>query len=206
MSLVGSFSAVRISLSYGPEMAFLLFLRYLISVKRRDIVDRDNRVHTKTPAELYSRYDFVIVGGGTAGCVLASRLSENPDWTVLLLEAGGDETLLSDVPAVFPTLQHTSLDWQFRTEPSSDYCLGMKDRRCSWPRGKALGGSSVINAMLYVRGNRRDYDHWSELGNEGWDYESVLPYFVSSEDNRIDELADSPYHGQGGPLTVEKFR
>ena len=205
-TLLGSFTAARIALSYSHEVTFLCFLRLLISLLRRDIVDRKHRVHARSTSEMSSRYDFIVVGGGSAGSVLANRLSENANWTVLLLEAGGDETLLSEVPMVFPTLQLTAMDWQFKTEPSPDYCLAMKGKRCNWPRGKVLGGSSVLNAMLYVRGNKRDYDRWSEMGNEGWDYESVLPYFVKSEDNKIRELADSPYHGTGGPLTIEKFR
>lgn len=206
MSLISAFSAARIALSYGPEAAFLLFLRYLILVQRRDIVDTEHRIKPKSPSELQESYDFIIVGGGSAGSVLANRLSENANWTVLLLEAGGDETLLSEVPMIFPTLQLSPMDWQFKTEPSSTYCLGMKNQRCNWPRGKVLGGSSVLNAMLYVRGNRRDYDTWSLLGNDGWDYQSVLPYFIKSEDNRIDELDNSEYHGRDGPLTIERFR
>lgn len=86
------------------------------------------------------------------------RLSENPYWDVLLLEAGPDEISLTDLPLMFPTLQLTPFDWQYKTEPSDSYCLGMKEKKCNWPRGKVLGGSSVLNAMLYVRGNRRDYD------------------------------------------------
>ncbi|KAJ8682935.1 hypothetical protein QAD02_018727 [Eretmocerus hayati] len=206
MSLMGSFAGARIAFSYGPEMTFLIFLRYLIMTTRLDIVDRDHRIRPKRSSELLQRYDFVIVGAGSAGSVLANRLSENEHWTILLLEAGGDETLLSDVPVIFPTLQLTEMDWQFKTNPSTKYCQAMKDGRCNWPRGKVLGGSSVLNAMLYVRGNRKDYDAWAEMGNQGWDYESVLPYFIKSEDNRIDELDGSPYHGKGGPLTIEKFR
>jgi glucose 1-dehydrogenase (FAD, quinone) len=84
-----------------------------------------------------------------------------------LIEAGPDETYLSDVPIVFPSLQQSDLDWKFKTERSDKFCLAMNDGRCNWPRGKALGGSSVINAMLYVRGNRKDYDEWESLGNTG---------------------------------------
>lgn len=206
MTLITSFSAVRIALSYQTEMAFLAFLRLLIFLYRPDIVDRGHRIHAQPTSELLSHYDFIIVGAGSAGSVLANRLTENSNWTVLLLEAGGDETLLSDVPVIFPTLQLSDLDWQFKTEPSPGYCLGMKDGRCNWPRGKVLGGSSVLNAMLYVRGNRRDYDGWREMGNEGWDYQSVLPYFLKSENCRIPELQGSPYHARGGPMSIERFR
>nr|CAD7438272.1 unnamed protein product [Timema bartmani] len=151
-------------------------------------------------------YDFIIIGGGTAGAVMANRLSERADWSVLLLEAGGDETLLSDIPLLMPTLQLSPLDWQFKTEPSGNYCLGMHEGRCNWPRGKVLGGSSVLNAMLYVRGNPRDYDRWEEEGNPGWGYRHVLKYFKKSEDVKIDYLSDSPFHQKGGYLTVEEFR
>ncbi|XP_012274576.1 glucose dehydrogenase [FAD, quinone]-like [Orussus abietinus] len=206
MTLLGAFSATRIALSYGQEVGFLVFLRFLIVLLRQDILDKENRVEAIPPKELLPSYDFVIVGAGSAGSVLANRLSENQNWTILLLEAGGDETILSEVPLAFPTLQLTSLDWQFKTEPSLGYCQGMIGNRCNWPRGKVLGGSSVLNAMLYVRGNRRDYDLWSDLGNPGWDFESVLPYFKKSEDMTIPELRDSPFHGTGGYLTVERFR
>jgi glucose dehydrogenase (acceptor) len=206
MTLLGSYSAARIALSYAPEVSFLMLLRLLILLVRRDIVDREHRVRPRSVPELLASYDFVVVGAGSAGSVLASRLSENSNWTVLLLEAGGDETLLSDVPLIFPSLQLTAMDWRFKTEPAAGYCLAMKGGRCNWPRGKALGGSSVLNAMLYVRGNKRDYDTWSEMGNPGWDYESVLPYFTKSEDNRIKGLADSAYHARDGPLSIETFR
>ncbi|KAG8222607.1 hypothetical protein J437_LFUL002600 [Ladona fulva] len=151
-------------------------------------------------------YDFIIIGAGTAGSALASRLSEISNWNILLLEAGGDETLLSDIPVLFPALQGSQMDWGFKTQPSDRYCLGMEDHSCKWPRGKALGGSSTINAMMYIRGNRRDYDQWEKEGNIGWGYDDLLPYFIKSEDNRIPEQRRSPYHGRGGPLTVEGFR
>lgn len=133
-------------------------------------------------------------------------MSENSSWNVLLIEAGADETVFSDIPLMMPTLQKTSMDWQFQTEPSENYCKSMNKGRCNWPRGKVLGGSSVLNAMLYVRGNRRDYDRWAQLGNSGWSYQEVLPYFIKSEDCRIDELRNSPYRGKGGPIKVERMK
>ncbi|XP_015112865.1 glucose dehydrogenase [FAD, quinone] [Diachasma alloeum] len=206
MTLMCLFSSARVALSYQQELGFFLLLRFFILLLRRDIVDRENRIRVVPRRELQSRYDFVIIGGGSAGCVLANRLSENANWTVLLLEAGGDETILTDVPLFFPTLQHTALDWQFKTESSQNYCRGMNQGQCNWPRGKVLGGSSVLNAMLYVRGNRRDYDEWRDAGNYGWDYESVLPYFKKSENISVEGLEESEYHGRDGPLTVERFR
>ena len=137
--------------------------------------------------------------------MLANRLSENPAWSVLLLEAGPDESEASDVPVLANMLQLGVLDWQYQTEPQPGRaCLGQKGGRCNWPRGKVLGGSSVLNYMLYVRGNRGDYDGWSQAGNTGWSYEEVLPYFRKSEDNRNPYLArDRRHHGQHSqpPLT-----
>ena len=206
MADVGRISAMRIALSYGPELSFLIILRVLIGLYRPDLIDRDNRIMPTPVTKIKSNYDFVIIGAGSAGSVLANRLTENRNWSVLLLEAGVDEPDLSDVPIVYPALQLTPLDWQYQTEPSDNYCKAMNNNRCNWPRGKALGGSSTINAMLYIRGNRRDYDNWESMGNTGWDYESVLPYFMKSEDMKIKEFQNSSYHSRGGPLTVENHR
>lgn len=205
MSVMGLMSTARIALSYGTGFSFILLTRLVIQLLRPDIMDKDMRPTDCSIHRLYNHYDFIIVGGGSAGAVLASRLSEISNWTVLLLEAGGDETVLSDVPLFMPALQLSPLDWQFKTEPSGTSCLGMNGGRCNWPRGKVLGGSSVLNAMLYIRGNAKDYDRWANLGNEGWSYREVLPYFKKSEDMREDEYIDSPYHGTGGPLSIEEF-
>lgn len=154
--------------------------------------------------QLYPEYDFVVVGGGSAGAVVANRLTEIPQWQVLLLEAGPDENEISDVPSLSAYLQLSKLDWQYKTEPTGRACLGMKHGRCNWPRGKVLGGSSVLNYMIYVRGNRHDYDHWESLGNTGWGYDDVLRYFIKSEDNRNPYLSRTKYHGRGGYLTVQE--
>lgn len=153
---------------------------------------------------LFREYDFVVVGGGSAGAVVASRLSEIPNWSVLLLEAGPDENEISDVPSLAAYLQLSKLDWAYKTMNTGRACLGMKNGQCNWPRGKVLGGSSVLNYMLYVRGNRKDYDHWEDLGNPGWNYDNVLKYFIKSEDNRNPYLSKTPYHGTGGLLTVQE--
>jgi choline dehydrogenase len=141
-------------------------------------------------------YDYIVVGAGSAGCVLAARLTEDPDTNVLLLEAGGpDEAQEIHIPVTFSRLFKTPLDWAYYTgaEPH------LKNRSLYWPRGKVLGGSSSINAMVYIRGNRRDYDRWRDLGNSGWGYADVLPYFKKAENQ---ERGASEYHGVGGPLNV----
>ncbi|VEN57080.1 unnamed protein product [Callosobruchus maculatus] len=200
------FSVTRAMLTLGPALGFLVYMHSSIMSMRQDILDRDNRVKDVPLFELRQSYDFIVVGGGSAGAVVANRLSENPYWNILLLEAGPDEVSLTDLPLMFPTLQLTFLDWQYKTEPGENYCLGLRNKRCNWPRGKVLGGSSVLNAMLYIRGNKKDYDRWRDLGNPGWGYEDVLPYFKKSEDMRIPELRDDYYHGKNGYLTVEHFR
>ncbi len=145
-------------------------------------------------------YDYIIVGAGSAGCVLANRLSEDPSVRVLLLEAGGrDRSIKIRIPAAFPQQFHTKLDWDFATEPEPH----VDDRELFIPRGKALGGSSSMNAMLYVRGRPLDYDSWEAQGAPGWGYADVLPYFIKSEDN---VRGASEYHGVGGPLRVSEQR
>ncbi len=145
-------------------------------------------------------YDYVIVGAGSAGCVLANRLSEDPSVRVLLLEAGGkDRSPNIKIPAAFANQFHTKLDWDFATEPEPH----VDGRSLYIPRGKALGGSSSMNAMLYVRGRPLDYDGWEAQGAPGWGYRDVLPYFIRSEDN---VRGASEYHGQGGPLRVSEQR
>ncbi|HTA07376.1 MAG TPA: GMC family oxidoreductase N-terminal domain-containing protein [Streptosporangiaceae bacterium] len=148
-------------------------------------------------------YDYIIVGGGSAGCVLASRLSEHPDSRVLLLEAGPPDTADEiHIPAAVNLLFKTAYDWNYQTIPQ-DRAGG---RSIYWPRGRVLGGSSSINAMIYVRGSRHDYDSWrDDYGCEGWGYTDLLPYFLRAESN---SRGASAYHGASGPLSVQdlKFR
>jgi choline dehydrogenase len=141
-------------------------------------------------------YDFVVVGAGSAGCVLANRLTRDPEASVLLLEAGEpDDERNIRIPAAFPELFKTEADWEYYTEPQ-EHCGG---RELYWPRGKTLGGCSSNNAMIYVRGHRSDYDRWAELGNDGWGYDSMLEYFKRAE---TFEPSASAYHGDDGPLNV----
>ena len=126
-------------------------------------------------------YDYIVVGAGSAGCVLASRLSEDAATRVLLLEAGpADRSLWIHLPIGYgKTMWSPTYNWCFHTEPEAN----MNGARIYWPRGKTLGGSSSINGLIYIRGQREDYDHWAALGNAGWGYADVLPYFVRSEGN-----------------------
>jgi len=146
---------------------------------------------------MQDRYSFIIIGGGSAGCVLANRLSENPQNKVLLLEAGSiDKDINIKIPASFSKLFKSEYDWEFLTTQQPR----LKNRALYLPRGKVIGGSSSINAMVYIRGNKADFDAWAAEGNKGWSYEEVLPYFKKSENNK--EKQDA-YHGTSGELTVE---
>lgn len=148
-----------------------------------------------------TKYDFIVVGAGSAGCVLANRLSADPGRNVLLLEAGGrDSNPWIHVPVgYFKTLHNPKTDWCYKTDPDP----GLKGRSLEWPRGKVLGGSSSINGLLYVRGQAEDYNHWRQLGNAGWSYDDILPYFKRAEDQ---ERGGDDFHGEGGPLKVSDMR
>ncbi|XP_014357267.2 glucose dehydrogenase [FAD, quinone] [Papilio machaon] len=148
-------------------------------------------------------YDFIVVGAGSAGSVLASRLSARRKATVLLLEAGVGESILTGVPILAPLFQRTDYVWPYFMERQPGVCMGMENERCFWPRGKAVGGTSVVNYMIYARGLPEDWDRIAAAGNYGWSYREVLPYYMKSESATLKGQSKSPWHGRDGELTVE---
>ncbi|CAG2105046.1 unnamed protein product, partial [Medioppia subpectinata] len=193
-------SMVRSLAGLPPTVPYFVFIPavilYIIQSQKQHMSYVDT--HQMLPS-----YDYVVIGAGTGGSVMASRLSENPNRTVLLLEAGGPEWVISDIPRMALLLQQTPIDWQFKTIPQNKSCRGLRGRRSLWPRGRVMGGSSVLNTMIYSRGNRRDYDHWaSQEGAVGWSWADLFPYFIKAENNMDPTRVASGYHGRGGPLTV----
>ncbi|KAH7950353.1 hypothetical protein HPB49_022789 [Dermacentor silvarum] len=176
----------------------LLFLGFLVTLFEVVNLPTDLFVDTLI---LDEEYDYVILGGGSAGCVLANRLSADQSKMVLLLEAGGMEDAFSQVPLFAPLLIGGKFDWKYLPEPQEYACLSMEHQRCPWARGMAMGGSSAINFMFYVRGNRRDYDIWrDDFGAHGWSYEDVLPHFRNIETSSV------PDHDASRARTAESCR
>ncbi|XP_051170539.1 glucose dehydrogenase [FAD, quinone]-like isoform X2 [Leptopilina boulardi] len=169
---------------------------------KREVSQLCERIIPINPAEDY--YDFIVIGGGSAGSVVASRLSEISEWKVLLLEAGPDEPPGTSIPSMVGMFLGSEIDWQYNTTNENFACLSTGGS-CSWPRGKNLGGTSSHNGMMYIRGHQKDYDNWEALGNKGWSWKEVLPYFMCMENNTELHRVGTKYHSSGGPLNVERF-
>ncbi|XP_038210981.1 glucose dehydrogenase [FAD, quinone]-like [Zerene cesonia] len=151
-------------------------------------------------------FDFIVIGGGTAGCVVASRLSENRKWKILLIEAGAEEPKMTLIPALTSEFKGSSLDWQYTMRPKKGFCQNRIDKGCEVVQGKVLGGTSSINEMAYIRGSPADYDEWALNGNEGWSFSQVLPYFKYSEGNYDKDISKNKFfHSTQGPLDVGRY-
>ncbi|XP_046750608.1 glucose dehydrogenase [FAD, quinone]-like [Diprion similis] len=149
-------------------------------------------------------YDYIVVGGGAAGSVVAARLSEIPHWKVLLLEAGDDEPAAAAIPSFYGVVYQSSLDFKYQTTNESHACLS-RNGSCSYTAAKVLGGSTVHNGMIYLRGNPTDYNNWAAMGNKGWTWDEVKPFFLKAEDNGEIDRVGRFWHATGGPLSVERY-
>ncbi|XP_055541016.1 glucose dehydrogenase [FAD, quinone]-like [Wyeomyia smithii] len=206
MALAVKFSILTLVFAcIGSGDAFFFLLKPLAELGRY-YEDHNNLVqptYTSSSAKKIPEYDFIIVGAGAAGCVLANRLSENARWKVLLLEAGPAENEFNNIPVLTTFVQNSHYNWADVAEPQNGSCWGMVDQRCSIPHGKGLGGSTMINYMIYNRGNPADFDRWAAMGNPGWSYSDVFPYFLKTERASLRGLEDSKYHNYDGMVSVE---
>ncbi|XP_025016637.1 glucose dehydrogenase [FAD, quinone]-like [Tetranychus urticae] len=148
-------------------------------------------------------FDYIIIGGGTAGAVVASRLSENPALSILVLEAGGSESFITEIPCFWVLWRGSSLNNQYKTEPQSVGCQAYQENRCRLDSGRGLGGSSAINGMVYVRGHPDDYNDWSSLGINGWSFDELIPYFLKSESFQRMNRVSEQFHNTTGPLPID---
>ncbi|XP_033211417.1 glucose dehydrogenase [FAD, quinone]-like [Belonocnema kinseyi] len=178
--------------------AQILFLAFIVNLFSSS---RDNNSNLEAEPK---KYDFIIVGAGSAGCVVANRLTEINRWNVLLLEDGVEEPRVVEVPALGGLLSGSNIMYTYKVQPDINSC---KTKSCSFVRGKVMGGSSSVHGMVYMRGNRVDFDNWAKLGNIGWNFTQVLPYFKKSEDNGDkDIINENPgYHATGGYQSVQKY-
>ncbi|KAK9501045.1 hypothetical protein O3M35_002167 [Rhynocoris fuscipes] len=187
---------------------FLALLTTAVLYYRYDEFNPAQEVKNQSNDELKKEYDFIIVGAGSAGSVMANRLTEIPEWNVLLFEAGGEETIESQTPFLAVNVWGGPLDWNYTTTYKSLNCLEKASGMCFWPRGKVMGGTSSINSQIYLRGTRQDHNNWAALGNVGWSYEDILPYYKKSEDSLVPSGNDAQFHGYKGyqPISPIPYR
>lgn len=188
--------------SSDPPPAMELIQDFLKQVSLRGISYRDEPLYGNK--KLLDEYDFIIVGAGVGGCVVANRLSEIPEWKVLLIEAGDEDRIYTDLVLISHYYQFTNYNWGFKTTPQKNACLALPNNQCLWPQGKGVGGSTIINGNIFTRGFPNDFDEWEALGNTDWGFDKVLKYFKKFEKINIPELnSDTTFHNTKGPLNIE---
>ncbi|XP_069679035.1 glucose dehydrogenase [FAD, quinone]-like [Periplaneta americana] len=194
---------------YNQKDGFMGLVERLLE-HQCDLVDPLRGSELQPALQDEQEVDFVVVGAGTAGSVVARRLSEaSEEWKVALLEAGGSYPTATMVPSTYYSYSkpNMTINWDFELEPQMHACHGMHEGKCRYPRGKVMGGTGMLNGMMYMRGNPYDYDEWARAGNKGWSYHDVLQYFKLSENNiDLGEIYREEFHGTSGPVTVSKFR
>ncbi|KAI4454890.1 glucose-methanol-choline gmc oxidoreductase [Holotrichia oblita] len=195
--------SVKYQNAQSQDIELLEMLREKVHrLERTGQIRRDYEPYTEPQLNDEEDYDFIIIGAGSGGSALVNRLSEISKWKILLLEAGGEPDILSDIPYWSP-LTYRNLDWGYFSEKEDNLALGFENQRMALARGKGLGGSSLLNNMIFSRGTREDYDKWAELGNPGWSYRDVLPFFQKLENCTL-EYRDEIYRGHQGPIQVEE--
>ncbi|KAI5724823.1 hypothetical protein M8J77_007589 [Diaphorina citri] len=193
-------NACHVSSDAPPAME--LIQDFLKRVSLRGVHYREEFLYGNK--RLLDEYDFIIVGAGVGGCVVAHRLSEVPSWKVLLIEAGDEDRIFTDLVLISHYYQFTPYNWGFKTTPQKNACLGLPNNQCLWPQGKGVGGSTIINGNIFTRGFPNDFNEWESLGNTGWSFDNVLKYFKKFERINIPELnSDTVYHNTNGLLNVE---
>ncbi|XP_014274994.1 glucose dehydrogenase [FAD, quinone] [Halyomorpha halys] len=188
--------------------ALFTFLSSVLALRLSEVIDvfmraQSRRMVYETKTSSRKTYDFIVVGASPSGCVIANRLTEDRNQQVLLLEAGIPDSPVTDIPALNPYLVLTDYNWDFTAEPNPGACWGMEDGVCPWPAGKGTGGGTIVNAMIWTRGNFRDFDSWAREGNPGWSYEELLPLFVRNENVLVKQFRNSKYRGKSGNLSVD---